>query len=113
MAGKDDLTIHRGGDNVFADLGYAEAATHKLKAELAQQIRSIIRARGLTQAEAGDLMGVGQPDVSRILQGKFRDVSVERLMRMITHLDMVFDITLRPREEADAEAIHLHALCPA
>jgi predicted XRE-type DNA-binding protein len=35
---------------------------------------------------AAKVMGVSQPDVSRMLKGHFRDVSVERIMRMLTRL---------------------------
>jgi predicted XRE-type DNA-binding protein len=37
-------------------------------------------------------MGLSQPDVSRLLRGQFRDVSVERLMRMLTKLGCKVDI---------------------
>ena len=53
--------------SLFADLGYADAETHLLKAGLANQIQEIISARGLTQSAAAKHLGISQPDISRIL----------------------------------------------
>ena len=79
----DDTKIKRGGKNVFADLGYADPETRLLKAGLVTRLREIISASKLTQVEAAERMGLSQPDVSRLLRGQFRDLSVERLMRML------------------------------
>ena len=79
----EDTKIKRGGKNVFADLGYADPETHLLKAGLVTRLREIISASKLAQVEAAERMGLSQPDVSRLLRGQFRDVSVERLMRKL------------------------------
>ena len=79
----EDTKIKRGGKNVFADLGYADPETHLLKAGLVTRLREIISASKLTQVEAAERMGLSQPDVSRLLRGQFRDVSVERLRRKL------------------------------
>ena len=92
---KDDTSIKRGGKNLFADIGYADPETHLLKAGMVTRIRDIISENKLTQTEAAERMELSQPDVSRLLRGKFRDVSVERLMRKLTKLgcdvDLVFE----------------------
>ena len=75
---RDDTTIRQhGSENLFADLGYADPETHLLKAGLVTRIRDIISANKLNQTEAAVRMGLSQPDVSRLLRGQFRDVSVE------------------------------------
>ena len=43
----DDTSIRHGSRNLFADLGYADAETHLLKARLVARIREIISKRGL------------------------------------------------------------------
>lgn len=43
-----------------------------------------------------------QPDVSRLLNGQFRDLSVERLMRLLTRLGCDVDITIRRHGQAAA-----------
>lgn len=89
-----DTRIKRGTRNVFADLGFPDAETHLLKAELVTRIQAVITAQELTQVAAAKRMGLSQPDVSRLLNGQFRDVSVERLMRLLTRLGCDVDITI-------------------
>ncbi len=107
----DDTSIKRGSKNLFADLGYADPETHRLKAGLVSRIQDIIGDSKLTQVEAAERMGLSQPDVSRLLRGQFRDVSVERLMRMLTKLGCDVDIVVRGDGKATTkgDTIHLHA----
>lgn len=111
----DDSSIRRGSKNIFADLGYADAETHLLKAGLVTRIRDIISESKLTQTDAAKRMGLSQPDVSRLLRGQFRDVSVERLMRMLTKLGCDVDIVIRDHGTATTshETLHLYAQQPA
>lgn len=95
MSETGDNHIEHGSGNVFADLGRPEAETHLLKAELVARIDQIIRERRLTQAHAAELLGISQPDVSRLLRGNFRDYSVERLLRLLTSLGRDVEITIR------------------
>ena len=44
-------------------------------AELVFKIDAIMKQRRLKQAEAADLLGIKQPDVSRMLRGDFESVS--------------------------------------
>ena len=77
-----DSTVERGIGNVFADLDHPEADTHLLEADLVSRIDTIIRQRGITRTEAARLLGLTQPDVSRLLRGDFREYSLERLFRL-------------------------------
>ena len=67
------MKVERSSGNVFRDLGRSEPDTHLLKAELVARIYEIIRRRGLRQVDAAKLLGLSQPDVSRLLRGNFRD----------------------------------------
>ena len=106
-----DTRIVRGTKNIFADLGYADAETHLLKAELVTRIQKVISAHNLTQTAAAKRLGLSQPDVSRLLNGQFRDVSVERLMRLLTRLGCDVDITIRNhgKSASPRDTIHLQA----
>ena len=109
---KDPNTrIRRGTKNLFADLGFSDAETHLLKAELVTRIQGVISAQSLTQTAAAKRMRLSQPDVSRLLNGQFRDVSVERLMRLLTRLGCDVDITIRNHGKAPAprDTIRLQA----
>ena len=70
----DKIKIERGSGNVFADLGRPDAEAHLLKAKLVSRIDEIIRQRGLKQVEAAKLLGLSQPDVSRLLRGNFESI---------------------------------------
>lgn len=91
----DNVKVERGSANVFADLGLPDPDTHLLKAELVTRIDKIIRQRGLKQVEAAKLLGLSQPDVSRLLRGNFREYSMERLLRLLTALGRDVDIIIR------------------
>ncbi len=108
---RDDAVTVRGTGNIFADLGYADADTHLLKAGLVSRIHDLMLEQKLPQIAAAKLMGISQPDVSRLLNGQFRDVSVERLMRMLTRLGCEVDIVVRERggKTAANDTIHLQA----
>ena len=94
------LKVERGSGNVFADLGRPDADTQLLKAELVTRIDKIVRQHGLKQVEAAELLGLSQPDVSRLLRGSFREYSVERLMRLLTALGRDVEIVIRePRSQ--------------
>jgi predicted XRE-type DNA-binding protein len=90
-------TIEMGTSNLFADLGYADADTHLFKAQLVTHLKDVMTGRSMTQSAAAKATGVSQPDMSRILAGHFRDVSVERIMRMLTRLGCEVDVIVRPQ----------------
>ena len=92
---KKKIKIERGSGNVFADLGRPDAEAHLLKAELVTRIDKIVRQRGLKQVEAAKLLGLSQPDVSRLLRGSFREYSIERLLRLLTTLGRDVEIVIR------------------
>jgi predicted XRE-type DNA-binding protein len=108
MSNKENASIKRGTKNVFADLGYADAATHLLKAQLVSRIDDIVREQKLTQTQAAQIMGLSQPDVSRLLKGQFREISVERIMRILTRLGCEVDIVIKPPGcTVEGSVIHL------
>jgi predicted XRE-type DNA-binding protein len=90
-------TIEEGSGNIFADLGRADADSHFLKAQIVAEIHRLTKARKLTQASAGKVMGISQPEVSRLFKGYFREYSVERLMRLLARYGRDVEIVARPR----------------
>jgi predicted XRE-type DNA-binding protein len=104
MSDKRNVAIRRGTKNVFADLGFPDADTHLLKAQLMNHVQETMQDRNLNQTNAARIMGVSQPDLSRMLKGQFRDVSVERVMRMLTRLGCEVDIVVRRQDRKRAFA---------
>jgi predicted XRE-type DNA-binding protein len=88
-----------GSGNIFADLGLPNAEEHQLKAALILQLKRLIAERDLTQTAAAKLIKLKQPDLSKLLRGQLRLVSVEKLMRMLTAFDQDVEITLKPHRK--------------
>lgn len=99
----------RGSNNVFADLRVPDADAHLLKAQLVARVQEVIRSRKLTQVRAAELIGVSQPDVSRMLKGQFREISVERLVLFLTRLGCAVDIVVKPTNKRAFAAIRVGA----
>jgi predicted XRE-type DNA-binding protein len=72
--------------NVFADIGLPNAAEHSIKADLVLRIAARIKSKGLTQAKAALLLGLAQPDVSKLLRGHFAGYTYERLFGYLNAL---------------------------
>ena len=96
-----------GSGNVFQDLGVPNAAEHLIKAKLVFKIDSILKKRGLKQVEAAEILGVRQPDVSKMLRGEFRQFSVERLLRFLVALDQNVEIVVKPRRGSSEAALQV------
>ncbi|MCC6704467.1 MAG: XRE family transcriptional regulator [Thermomicrobiales bacterium] len=93
----DDLHIREGSDNVFADFGYPDAEDWRAKTRLVMQIWTTVEARGLTQRQTAEILGVDQPKVSLLMNGKLRGFSVSKLMEFLNALDQDVEIIVRPK----------------
>src|SRR5208282_1084740 len=80
--------------NVWLQLGFPDAEEHYLKAELVLRLDKAIKSQGLTQRAAARRIGTSQPELSKILGGKFTEVSLERLMRFLTALGCHIEIKI-------------------
>jgi predicted XRE-type DNA-binding protein len=103
MRRKSRIVIKAGTGNVFRDLGFANPEREQLKARLTLQIYRLIRGRGLTQAEAGEILGIKQPHVSSLMRGQSGVFSVERLMDFLTALGQDVEVTVRPTRKDHGE----------
>jgi predicted XRE-type DNA-binding protein len=103
MARKAKIAIEEGSGNVFADLGFANAGREQLKVHLTLQIYRLIRKRKLTQAAAGEILGIKQPHVSSLMRGQSGVFSLERLMAFLTALGQDVEITVKPTRHGQGE----------
>jgi prevent-host-death family protein len=83
-----------GSSNVFADLGLPDAEELFLKAQLMSAIDDEIRRRGLTQQKAAKLVGLKQPELSRIANGRDTGFSMDRLIEVLRRLGRDVEISL-------------------
>jgi len=102
-------TKDRGTDNVLADLGFPDAEELTAKTILAKKINDILVGRGLTQAEAAELLGMPQPKVSAIRNYKLQGISLERLMQALTSLGQRVEIVVSPANKRTAARIDVAA----
>jgi predicted XRE-type DNA-binding protein len=93
--------------NVFKDLGLPDAEEHLVKAKLVWKIDEIMKERGLKQVEVASLLGVRQPDVSKMLRGEFRQFSVEHLLRFLVAPGQDVEIVVKSHQ-GKREGASLH-----
>jgi predicted XRE-type DNA-binding protein len=99
------VEVERSSGNVFADLGLPNPEEHLVKATMASAIARTIRNRGLTQEQAGAILGLAQPKVSDLVRGHLDKFTLDRLMRYMCKLD--YDVTIRfqPKPKSREEAV--------
>ena len=90
--------------NVFADLNLPHADDLLAKAELAAKIIAEIQRRRLTQNQAAAILGIDQPKVSALNQGKLSGFSIERLMRFLLLLGRDIEIVIKSRPRSRTAA---------
>ena len=100
---KRDYVVSSG--NVFADLGLSNPEEALAKAELAHKIAELIRAKGLTQKRAAELLAVDQPKVSALVRGQLAGFSLERLMRFLLLLGQDIRITVQKSSKSRARVM--------
>jgi predicted XRE-type DNA-binding protein len=98
---KTRISFENSTGNIFAE-------QEELKTCLNLQIHRLIKARKLTQAQAGKVIGIAQPQVSLLMRNRSGNFSVERLMTFLTALGQDVEITVRPtRQEHGAMSVIL------
>ena len=101
-SGYKDTEVMEGSGNVFADLGVAEPEEELTKAQLASHIRAAIKRRRLTQAAAAELVGLDQPKISALINGRLAGFSSDRLIRCLTSLGQDVEIVVKPTARSRA-----------
>lgn len=92
--------------NVWLALGMPDAEEHFLKAQLVLRLDRTITSLNLTQAQTALRIGATQPELSKILRGKFSEVSLERLMRFLSALGHRVEIKVgNPRKGRKGEVV--------
>jgi predicted XRE-type DNA-binding protein len=89
--------VTRGTDNVFADLGFPDAAGRQARLRLAFALNQVLEARKLSQAAAAEALAVRQPSLSALRHYRLARFSLERLMNLLAAVD--FDVELEIRKK--------------
>jgi len=95
----NDIPVETSSGNVFADLGFDQPEEELAKADLAIRIKGIIGERGLTQSNAARVLGLHQPEVSALLNGRTDGFSLARILKLLTTLDNNVSIVVEPTSD--------------
>ena len=90
-----DLSVTTGSENVFEDLGFESADEMLAEALLSHQIYKIIKRRKLSQRQAAQLLGIAQPDVNKLMNGKYTGFSIRRLSQILNRLGRDVEIVVK------------------
>lgn len=97
------------GGNVFLDLGFDTEEAAWLKAEadriistkiairesLMNEVANWIQSKGMTQAEAAQILGVTQPRVSDIINKKWAEFSIDSLVDMLARAGKQIQLNIK------------------
>ncbi len=93
--------IHRGSDNIFADIATTHPERIQARAQVMFLIAEIIRKRGLNQKRASVLLGIPQSKVSCLMNGKLSMFSMDHLFELLNVLDSDVEIIIKPKTKEE------------
>ena len=109
----------RSSGNVFEDIGFSRdrAANLVLRSDLVIALRAYIKHEGLTQAEAGERLGITQSRVSELVNGHIDKFTIDKLVIMLARVGrrVTLEVT-RPgkstakvtvRRQRSADTVHV------
>jgi len=99
----EPIGVQTGSGNIFADLGLENPDELLVKAELVRKIGGIVASQKMTQAEAAELLGIDQPKVSALINGKLSGFSTARLFRFLNALGSDVEIVVKPKALTQAQ----------
>lgn len=103
---EDKIEFEESSGNVFEDLGFPNPELEQLKSALSFEIFTILKRRKLTQAQAAKVLGIDQPQVSRLKNADFSRFSVERLFNFLNRLGRDVDIQInRSKDETPHQRV--------
>ena len=90
----------KGSGNVFADLGVPNPELALLKAD----ISIAIERKGISQREAGELMGIPAVKVTNIICGRLKGYTLDRLFTYLKRLDVDVQVKMKAKPKGRAAA---------
>ncbi|MBT3312709.1 MAG: XRE family transcriptional regulator [Desulfobacula sp.] len=96
---KNKIQHTTGSGNVFKDIGLDNPEERLKKAQIASAIYGIIQKRELTQIEAGKILGLRQPKVSALINGRLDGFSMDRLLGFLNKLGQDIEIIVQPKKK--------------
>lgn len=101
MNDPDTKAFIESNGNIFADMGLDDADELLLRSQLGYSVRQILKNRNLVQREISDLLGIQQPEVSNLMQGKYHLFSEGRLLSFLNKLNQKVVIQISQHQEGE------------
>jgi predicted XRE-type DNA-binding protein len=80
-----------------------EVENYTMRSNMMNAIVDLIKAKDWTQKEAAEHLGVSQPRISNLRNGKISKFSVDMLMGMLGKLGFTFEFNYTPQKQADVD----------
>jgi predicted XRE-type DNA-binding protein len=109
----EDTNFEIGEGSAFEQLGFKNHKELEAKSIIVMEIWKAIKKKKLTQTEAAEVLGVSQPKLSSLLNGRFEGFSVERLFKFLNKLDTDVTITFQFEPEKQRKRAARVIACPS
>ncbi|PKG95983.1 helix-turn-helix domain-containing protein [Paraglaciecola sp. MB-3u-78] len=80
-----------------------EVENYTMRSNMMNAIVDLIKAKDWTQKEAAEHLGVSQPRISNLRNGKISKFSVDMLMGMLAKLGFTFEFNYTSQKQADID----------
>ncbi len=97
--------IMKSSGNVYQDLGFDDAPSMQIKAELVSRLNDIMEEKNLTQSKVAAITGIPQGRISKILRGHFEGVSEYKLLECLSKLGNDIEIRMTPVSQREGRII--------
>ena len=93
------MNTHITENSVFDDLNFdeTEASNLKIRAALMMAIEQELSKQKLTQTKAAELLGVSQPRISDLIQGKIHLFTIDMLVNLLNKLGRSVSFSIEER----------------
>ena len=101
MSDKINIEFEEGSGNIFADLNIEDAEELLSRAQIGFHVFKLIENRKLKQIETAKLLGIAQPDVSHLMNGRFNRFTTDKLLDFLKRLEYKVTITITPHKQGE------------
>lgn len=109
MPKETDYEVTEG--NVFAALGRKNADELLARAELLDKVSSLIENSGLSQSEVAEKLGITQPKVSMLVNGRLSEFGTDTLLHYLSTLGC--EVKIHVKKPRSKVGIFRHKGCIA
>ena len=80
-------------------MGREDADELMIRAQIGHAVRMILKEKACKQREISELLGIGQAEVSKLVNGKYHLFSEGRLLGFLNRLDQKIILRIEPRQK--------------